>query len=108
VRVATAGWGGGISLLRVLWVGLLAILGAAVANALVASFSWRPVWLFRRIALGVLAVSLVADQLLLVFSPFPGTTVVAVAVLIVMHVVAWAVGVGTLTTLAVRNGEGGL
>jgi hypothetical protein len=148
VQVTSAGRGGGVSLFRLLWVGLLAIVGAAVANALVgmvgvalpgvspdflplrvgpvvsftvvgvlgavvvfalvARFSRRPAWLFRRIALGVLVVSLVPDLLLLVSSPFAETTVVAVAVLMVMHVVAWVISVGTLTTLAVRNGEVGL
>jgi uncharacterized protein DUF6069 len=148
VQVTSVGRSGGISLLRLLWVGLLAIMGAAVANvlvgmvavallgvspgflplqvgpvvsftvvgvlgavavfALVARFSRRPVRLFRRIAFAVLVISLVPDLLLLSASPFPGTTVVAVATLMVMHVVAWAISVGTLTTLAVRNGEAGL
>lgn len=84
---------------------VVGVFGAVILFSLVARFARRPVWLFRRIALVVLLVSLVLDLLLLVASPFPGTTVVAVAALMVMHVVAWAISVGMLTTLVVRGGE---
>jgi len=85
---------------------VVGVFGAAVVFALVARLSRRPAWLFRRIAFGVLVVSLVPDLLLLFSSPFPETTVAAVVALMVMHVVAWAVSVGTLTKLAVRGEEG--
>jgi len=66
------------------------------------------VWVFRRIALVALAVSFVPDLLLLVASPFPGTSVIAVATLMVMHVVAWAISVGILTRLIPdQDSEGG-
>jgi hypothetical protein len=42
---------------------------------------------------------------LLISSPFPGTTIAAVGSLMVMHVVTWAVSVGALTTLAANGGE---
>lgn len=143
MQVSTKGQGEEVSLLRILWVGLFAVVVAATANALVsviavalfdvspgflplrvgadvsftvigvvgavvvfalvARFSRRPVWLFRRVALGALVISLVPDLLVLYANLFPGTTVAAVVSLMVMHVVAWAVSVGTLTTLVVRD-----
>jgi hypothetical protein len=79
------------------------VLGATVVFGLIARFSGRPVRLFRRVALVVLLLSLVPDVLLLVAAPFPGTSVPAVLALMVEHVVAWAISVYALTTLAVRR-----
>jgi membrane-bound acyltransferase YfiQ involved in biofilm formation len=125
---------------RLLWVGPLTILAAAVANALltviavavlrpdpafmpltqpipiiftaafvligvivfaiVGRMSSRPIALFRRIALVALVLSFIPDILMLVTGFNPGTTVANVAVLLLMHVVAWAITVGMLTRLA--------
>jgi hypothetical protein len=49
-----------------------------------------------------LVLSFVPDVLLLVAS-VPGATAVSVGVLVVMHVVAWAISVGMLTTLVPVN-----
>ena len=81
------------------------VLGAVIVFALVARFSRRPVRLFRRIALVVLLLSFVPDlSLLLYASPYAGTTVQSVIVLMLMHVVAWLISVGLLTTLT-RKGN---
>ena len=75
------------------------VLGAVIVFALLARFARRPILMFKRIAAVALVLSLVPDVLLLVAS-VPGATAVSVGVLIVMHVVAWTISVGTLTTLA--------
>src|SRR5918998_6224770 len=64
------------------------VLGAVIVFALVARFSRRPVRLFRRIALVVLLLSFLPDlSLLLIASPYAGTTAQSVVVLMLMHVV---------------------
>jgi len=75
------------------------VLGAVIVFALLVRFVRRPVLMFKRIAAVALVLSLVPDVLLLVAS-VPGATAVSVGVLMVMHVVAWTISVGTLTTLA--------
>lgn len=79
---------------------VVGVLGAVLVFALVVRFARRPVRLFRRIALVVLLLSFVPNVLLLVPSSVPGATVPAVVTLMFEHVVAWAVSVGILTTLA--------
>lgn len=72
-------------------------IGAAIAFAIIGLFARRPVRLFR-------VVSVVA--LILSFAmPFtvPGVPMAMIVSLEVMHVVAWAVIVGLLTTLARRR-----
>ncbi len=76
---------------------LVGVLGAVIAYALVARFSHRPVWLFRRIAFVTLLISFIPDILMLITGFNPGITFANVVVLMVMHVVAWAVSVGVLT-----------
>ena len=78
------------------------VLGAVIVFALVARFSRGPVRLFRRITLVVLLLSFVPDLSLLYASPYAGTTVQSVIVLMLMHVVAWLISVGLLTTLTQR------
>ena len=78
------------------------VLGAVIVFALVTRFARRPILMFKRIAAVALVLSLVPDVLLLVAS-VPGATAVSVGVLLLMHVVAWAISVGTLTTLAGRG-----
>jgi hypothetical protein len=79
---------------------LIGGLGAVIVFALVGRFARRPITLFRRIALVTLLVSLVPDILMLATGFNPGTTAANVAVLILMHMVAWAILVGMLTRLA--------
>lgn len=83
---------------------VVGVLGAVIVFALVARFSRRPVRLFRRIALVVLLLSFVPDLSLLYASPYAGTTVQSVIVLMLMHVVAWLISVSLLTTLT-RKGN---
>lgn len=80
------------------------MVGAVVVFGLILRFArHRPVWLFRRVALVVLVISLVPDVLLLFSGSMPGATVASVGTLMVEHVASWAVAVGVLTTL-VREG----
>ncbi len=76
------------------------VLGAVIVYALIGRFSQQPVRLFRRVALVALVVSFIPDILMLVTGFNPGTTAANVAVLILMHVVAWGIAVGMLTRLA--------
>ncbi len=82
---------------------VVGVLGAVLVFALVARFARRPVRLFRRIALVVLLVSFVPNVLLLLSDSVAGATVPAVGTLMFEHVVAWAVSVGILTTLALAR-----
>ena len=75
------------------------VLGAVIVFALLARFARPPILMFKRIAAVALVLSFVPDVLLLVAS-VPGATAVSVGVLMVMHVVTWAISVGMLTTLA--------
>ena len=79
---------------------VVGVLGAVIVYALVGRFSRQPVRLFRRIALVTLVVSFIPDILMAITGFNPGTTVANVAVLILMHIVAWAITVGMLTRLA--------
>src|ERR671932_414030 len=69
-------------------------IGAAIVFAIIGLFARRPVRLFRIVATVVLVLSF--DTPLTV----PGVPVAMRLSLVVMHVVAWAVSVGLLTTLA--------
>jgi hypothetical protein len=77
-------------------------LGAVIVFVLLARFARRPILMFKRIAAVTLVLSFMPDVLLLVASE-PGATAASVGVLMSMHVVAWAISVGTLTTLAGRG-----
>ena len=76
------------------------VLGAVIVYAVIGRFSQRPVQLFRRVAAVTLIASFIPDILMLITGFNPGTTAGNVAVLILMHVVAWAIAVGLLTRLA--------
>jgi Family of unknown function (DUF6069) len=80
----------------------LGVLGAVIVFALLERFARRPILMFKRFAVVALVLSFVPDVLLLVAS-VPGATVVSVGVLMSMHVVAFAISVGMLTTLAGRG-----
>ena len=69
-------------------------IGAAVVFAIIGLFARRPVRLFRIVATVVLVLSFATPLTI------PGAPVAMILSLVVMHVVAWAVTVGLLTTMA--------
>lgn len=76
-------------------------LGAVVVYAVIGRFARKPIQLFRRVAAVILVVSFIPDILIFITgSEGPGTTVANVAVLMLMHVVVWAITVGMLIRLA--------
>jgi hypothetical protein len=82
---------------------IVGVLGAVIVFALVARFARNPIPLFRRIALITLAVTFIPDILMLITGFNPGTNLANVLVLMLMHVVAWAITVGMLTRLSVAR-----
>ena len=74
------------------------MLKQVIVFALIARFSRRPIRLFRTVALIVLLVSLLPDIGLLAAGT-PGATPLSIGVLMLMHVVAWAISVAMLTRL---------
>ena len=89
---------GPIVLPMVATMSVLGALAGAGVYALVGRFARRPVRVFRVVAAVALVLSFVG--------PFtiPGAPAAMVATLLLMHVVAAAVVVGLLTTLAARKG----
>ena len=79
---------------------IMGVLGAVIVYAIIGRISRRPIRLFRVIALVVLALSFIPDIGLLTTGMIPGTTPVAVASLATMHIVAGAITIWMLTTLA--------
>ena len=73
---------------------VIGTVGAAVVFAIIGLFARRPVRLFRIVATVVLVLSSVMP------ATVPGVPMAMRLSLAVMHVVAWAVSVGVLTTLA--------
>ncbi len=73
---------------------VIGAIGAAIVFAIIGLFARRPVRLFRIVAAVVLVLSFVPP------ATVPGVPVAMRLSLAVMHVVAWAVSVGLLTTLA--------
>ena len=73
---------------------VIGAVGAAIVFAIIGLFARRPLRLFRIVATVVLVLSLVMP------ATVPGVPVAMRLSLAVMHVVAWAVSVGLLTTLA--------
>ena len=72
--------------------------GAAFVFAIIGLFARRPVGLFRVVATVVLVLSFLMPA-----TQIPGAPVAMTLSMEVMHVVAWAVSVGMLTTLARRD-----
>ncbi len=72
-------------------------IGSAIVFAVIGLFARRPVRLFRIVATVVLVLSFAMP------ATVPGVPVAMILSLEVMHVVAWAVIVGLLTTLARRR-----
>jgi hypothetical protein len=79
---------------------IMGVLGAVIVYAIVGRLSRRPIRLFRVIALIALVLSFIPDIGLLTSNMLPGTSLIAVGTLAVMHIVAWAITVWMLTTLA--------
>ena len=73
---------------------LVGAIGAAIVFAIIGLFARRPVRLFRIIATVVLVLSFAMPLTI------PGAPAVMILSLEVMHVAAWAVIVGLLTTMA--------
>ena len=73
---------------------VIGAIGASIVFAIIGLLSRRPVRLFRIVAAVVLVLSLVPP------ATVPGVPVTMRLSLAVMHVVAWVVSVGLLTTLA--------
>ena len=69
-------------------------IGAAIVFAIIGLFARRPVRLFRIVTTVLLVLSLATPLII------PGAPVAMILSLEVMHVVAWAVIVGLLTTMA--------
>jgi hypothetical protein len=69
-------------------------IGAAIVFAIIGLFARRPVRLFRIVATVVLVLSFATPPTI------PGAPVAMILSLEVMHVMAWAVIVGLLTTMA--------
>lgn len=75
-------------------------LGAVIIYAVLGRSVRQPIHLFQRVAAVALVVTFIPDILLLIIRFYPGTTAMNVAVLMLMHVVAWAIIVEMLTRLA--------
>jgi uncharacterized protein DUF6069 len=73
---------------------VIGTLGAAIIFAIIGLFARRPMRLFSIVATVVLVLSFVMP------ATVPGVPVAMRLSLAVMHVVAWGVSVGLLTTLA--------
>jgi hypothetical protein len=78
---------------------VIGVLGAAIVFAIVGRFARRPIRLFRIIALIALLISFLPDIGLLASNMMPGTSALSVGVLMLMHIVAFAISVGMLTRL---------
>lgn len=89
-----------LTLMPPIFLTVIGVLGAVLVYALVGRFARNPIPLFRRIALVTLVVSFIPDIMMLVTNFNPGTTLANVIVLILMHIVAWAIAVEMLTRLA--------
>src|SRR5919202_1833492 len=73
---------------------VIGTIGAAIVFAIIGLFARRPVRLFRIVATVVLVLSFATPLTI------PGAPAAMRLSLVVMHVVAWAVSAGLLTTLA--------
>jgi hypothetical protein len=73
---------------------LVAVTGALIVFALINRRAARPARLFRRIAGGVLLLSIVPDLLLPVIGLYPGTTLPEVGALLLMHLATALLCVG--------------
>lgn len=83
---------------------IVVAVGAAVVLGLLARFSRRPTWLFRRVALAVFGLSFIPLIPMYLSDPpqFPGTDAASVGSLALMHVVSVVIVVPVLTALSRR------
>lgn len=65
---------------------VVAVVGALIVLALISRRSQQPIRLFRRIAVGVLVISIIPGLLLPVLNVYPGTTLSEVGALLLIHV----------------------
>jgi hypothetical protein len=85
---------------------VIGVMGAVIVFALVVRWAKHPVHLFHRIAWAVLLVSLLPDLLLPFVRLFPGTTLLEVGALILMHVATGLICLGVLPRVKYeRQGE---
>lgn len=96
VLIPTSSGESSLTVGMVVGVSAFGAVGATVAFAVIGAFAQRPVRLFRRVAMVMLVLSFVTPLTI------PGAPVAMVLSLEAMHVVAWAVISGLLTTLARR------
>ena len=75
------------------------MLGAILVFALVGARARQPIRTFRKIAAGALLVSFLPDLALLFGGGMPPASISNVLALMLMHLVAFAISVGFLTTL---------
>ncbi len=85
---------------QIIFLTVFGVGGAAVVYGFIGRRAQQPIRAFRRVALIVLVLSWLPDIGLLIAQPYPGTSILAVGALMVMHVIAYAISVGLLTTLA--------
>lgn len=76
-----------------------AVAGAVIVFGLLMRWSQQPKRLFVRIAVIVLAISLLPDVLLLFVPLYPGATIAGVGTLMLMHVLTGLLCLGTLTRM---------
>lgn len=96
VLISTAGGESPLTVGMVAIASIAGAFGAAIVFAVIGIFSRRPVRLFRVVALVVLVLSFATPLTI------PGAPVAMILSMEIMHVVAWAVIVSLLTTLASR------
>ena len=77
---------------------VIGTVGAAFVFAIIGLFAWQPVRRFSVVATVVLVLSFLMPA-----TQIPGAPVAMILSMEVIHVVAWAVSVGMLTTLARRD-----
>jgi hypothetical protein len=97
VLIATAGGDSPLTVGMVAITSVVGAAGAAIVFAAIGLFARRPVRLFSIVSIMVLVLSFVAP------ATVPGAPVAMILSMEAMHVVAWAMIVGLLTTLARRE-----
>lgn len=78
---------------------VVAVTGALIVFALISRRAQQPTRLFRRIAIGVLLVSIIPDLLLPVIGLYPGTRLPEVGFLLLMHVATALLCIGVAPRL---------
>ncbi len=97
VLIPTAGGESPLTVGMVVITSVIGAVGAAIVFAGIGMFARRPVRLFRIVSIVVLVLSFATPLTI------PGAPLAMILSMEVMHVAAWVVIVGLLTTLARRN-----